>query len=67
MVLIIPTFPFPAPLSALAVKAMGKVVENPHNKLVTIVFNNPNNMMYFLPNRSLALPHAIAVTHCESE
>jgi hypothetical protein len=67
IVRIIPTFPFPAPDRALAVKAMGNEVENPHSKLVTMVFNKPVNITYLRPNLSEARPQAIAVTHCDSE
>lgn len=63
----IPTFPLPAPDMALANKAIGSDVLNPHISDVSIVLSMPSRMMYFRPYRSLAVPHGIAVRHCERE
>jgi hypothetical protein len=67
MVLMIPTFPFPAPDNALAVRAMGSVVENPHSRLVTMVLNKPSKMTGFRPYRSEARPQRMAVRHWKRE
>lgn len=60
---IIPTFPLPAPARARATKAIGRLVENPHSKLVTIVFVRPTRITDLRPNRSLARPQGIPVRH----
>ena len=67
VVLNIPTLPFPNPCSALAVIAMGRLVENPHINMVTMVLNKPSRIMGFLPKRSEAIPHGIPVKACEIE
>jgi hypothetical protein len=56
-----------APVSALAKMAMGKVVDIPNSSVQQRVQLNPVMMVYFLPNLSEALPHKMAVVHCESE
>lgn len=46
---------------ALAVMAMGKLVDIPQTRKQIIVLSNPIRMMGFLPNLSDARPHATAV------
>ena len=63
MVRKMPTLPLPAPCSALTINAIGKEVEKPHNKLVSMVLNKPSRMMVLRPYLSEARPQAILVAH----
>lgn len=67
MVLMIPTLPLLPPLKTRAVIAIGKLRLKPQNKLVHMVTKSPIKMTGLRPKRSDALPHATAVTHCDSE
>jgi hypothetical protein len=63
----IPTFPFPKPCRALATKAIGSDVENPHMSVVTMVLLRPTRTTVFRPYRSDAAPQGIPVRAWETE
>jgi hypothetical protein len=65
--LILVPFPLQAPASALARIAIGKLTDIPHTRLTIMVQNKPNKMVSFRPNLSEALPHMMAVVHCDNE
>jgi hypothetical protein len=60
-------FPFIPPVSALARMAIGRVVDMPQSKVQHKVQVRPVKIAGFRPNLSEALPHKMAVVHCESE
>ena len=60
-------FPLQPPARALAVIAIGRLVEIPQSKLASIVHVKPIRMAGLRPNLSEALPHMTAVRHCERE
>ena len=61
LVLIMPTFPFPAPARDLATTAHGKERESPNRRLVSIVQVIPARITGFRPKRSDARPQAMPV------
>lgn len=60
-------FPLQAPESALAMIAIGNVVDIPQISVQTMVQVKPIRMVGFLPNLSDALPQSTAVKHCDRE
>ncbi len=62
VVLMIPTFPLPAPARHLATIAQDKERESPNRTLVSIVQTMPAKITGFRPKRSDARPQAIPVT-----
>lgn len=50
-----------SPSKALASKAIGRLVEKPHIKVMIMVFNKHINRTGFRPNLSDARPQGIAV------
>jgi hypothetical protein len=60
-------FPLHAPANALAIIAIGKLMDIPHSKVHIMVHVKPKRIVGFRPNMSEALPQRIAVVHCENE
>jgi len=59
--------PLQPPARALAVIAIGRLVDIPHIKVESIVQVRPIKIAGFRPNLSDALPQSTAVRHCERE
>lgn len=62
-----PTLPLPPPDNALAMMAIGRLLDRPQNMLVNMVTVRPTKITGLRPRRSDARPQAIAVQHCASE
>ena len=60
-------FPLHAPASALAMIAIGRLIDIPHIRLHIMVHVKPKRIVGFRPNMSEALPQMIAVVHCDNE
>ena len=60
-------FPLQPPASALAVIAIGRLVDMPQSKPDSMVQINPARIAGLRPNLSEARPQSTAVRHCESE
>src|SRR6187402_1119825 len=60
-------FPLQPPARARARIAMGRLVDIPHSIQDIIVNVRPIKTVGLRPNLSEALPHIIAVRHCERE
>ena len=60
-------FPFPPPIIARTVIAIGKLVDMPQIMKHIIVLIKPKHIVGFRPMVSEAFPHGTAVTLCDNE
>ena len=60
-------FPLKAPAMDLATIAIGRLLDMPQRRLAIMVHVNPSRIDGLRPKLSDALPHRMAVRHCERE
>lgn len=63
----IPTLPLEKPCIDRAAKAMAIELENPNMRVVIMTRVKASRIIGLRPKRSEALPHTMAVRHCERE